>query len=163
MTYLELYMFHEPLWAILCYIEICRMVCPLREWYLPSTDLFPLRTHCLLASKCLVCQSHTPGIDIHLHQHNSPAITNPKSPQCAHSSQKVLPSPNSKEIQYYISKGVWSCLLKKKWWRKRSSILHSQKSCKIWSSNKKTKFHPSVSPFPSSLLDILPSIRSEFG
>jgi len=47
--------------------------------------------------------------------------------------------------------------------KKRSSILHSQKSCKIWSSNKKTKFHPSVSPFPSSPPDILSSIRSEFG
>ena len=72
MTYPELYKFHEPLWAILCYFELCRTVCLPREWYLPSTDLSPSRTHCLLASKCLVYQSHAAGIDIHLHQHNSP-------------------------------------------------------------------------------------------
>ena len=89
------------LWAILSYLELFRMVCPLREWYLPSTGLSPSRTYHLLAQRCLVCQSPTLGIDIHSCQTCTLAITNPTSQTFTHSSHKGLPYQNSKEFKLY--------------------------------------------------------------
>ena len=87
---------------------------------------------------------------------------NPNSPQCAHSSRKGLAIQKLQEIQSHTSKGVWTYLLKKIM-KTRKKKFHTpfRKSCKIWSSNKKIKLHPSVSPFSPSPLDILSSIRSQ--
>ena len=140
MTHPESFMLHKPKWAILCYHELCQTVCPPRKWNLPSTGLSPSRTHCLLASKCLVCQSSTPILASNFARHHSPRNHTPRiSAVYPAIPQKVFISWNSKDFKIISAResGVYS--LKKCWkWEKKSPTL--PKSCKTWSSNKKTKF-----------------------
>ena len=72
------------------------MVHPLREWYLPSTGLYPTEIHHLLAQTQQACQSLTPSIDIHSCQLCTPAITISYTTSLFH---KSFPIQNSKEIQ----------------------------------------------------------------
>ena len=161
MTHPEPFMLHKPKWAILCYHELCRMVCPLRKWNLPSIVLSPSRTHCLLASKCLVYQSSTLGIGIHLRQTSFPRNHTPKiSTVYPVIPQKVSPSWNSKDDK--ISKRELELSSLKKWWKEEKS--HSPKRvAKHGVQIKRPNSFPSVSPSPSFPLDISSSIRSEFG
>ena len=148
MTHPELYKFHEPLWAILCYHELCQTVCPPRKWNLPSTDLPLSRTHCLLASKCLVCQSSTPGIDIHLRQ--TPFLRNhtPKvSAVYPVIPYKIFSSWNYKDIRIISAKESGDYSLKKT----KNEKSHSPKELQTRSSNKDQIPLPSVSPSPPSL------------
>ena len=130
MTHPEPFMLHKPKWAILCYHELCRMVCPLRKWNLPSIVLSPSRTHCLLASKCLVYQSSTLGIGIHLRQTSFPRNHTPKiSTVYPVIPQKVSPSWNSKDIRIIPAKESGDYSLKKELkMREENSTL--PKSCK---------------------------------
>ena len=116
----------------------------------------------LLASKCLACQSPTPGIDIHLRQ-TIPLTTKPKISTVNLSISNGL----SKQCSLPKTLSLWSVghLLKKK---TRAEVIKKDKTHtstqKSWnrSSNKKTKCFLSVSPFPPSPLNFLPSIRSGF-
>ena len=126
----------------------------------------------LLASKCLACQLPTPGIDIHLCQ-TIPLTTEPKISTVSLSISNGLPKKCSFPI---ISSWSMSHLplkqkLKKNWtkkhWKKekeKGDKIHTsvQESWKKRSSNKMTKCFLSVSSFPPSPLNILPSLRSGF-
>ena len=118
------------------------MVRPLREWYLPSTGLYPPRTHHLL--RYLACQSPIPGIGIHTCQTYSPTITIP----IPHSSHKELSNQNSKEFKLYQQARVELSSLKKREGRRREDYSPSLKSCKLWSSNKWEAIH-SIHSLPS--------------
>ena len=112
------------------------MVHPLREWYLPSTGLYPTEVHHLLAQIQLACQSLTLGIGIHSCQLCIPATTISYTISSFHRS---FPIQNSKDRNsIYSSIGEWSYLLKKKREegekKKRSPL--SIPSCKLWNSNK---------------------------
>ena len=117
----------------------------------------------LLASKCLACQSPTPGIDIHLRQ-TIPLTTKAKISTVSLSISNGL----SKQCSLPITLSSWSMgHLKKKWSRSSEKKRETRpipplKRVEIRSSNKKTKYFLSVSPFPPSPLNILPSIRSRF-
>ena len=134
------------------------MVCPLWEWYLQSTGLYPSHTHHLLASRCLACQSPTPGIDIHScqdihprnHKYNIPFIP-PRSYRSKLQRIQVISAKESGVIFFNI-------------YIREKKEVHSAslKSCKLWSSNK-TKFHPNGMPPISSSPDIPSFIRPEFG
>ena len=137
MTHIEPFMLHEPKWAILCYHELCPTVCPLWKWNLPSIGFSHSRTHCLLVSKCLVCQSSTPGIGIHLRQTSFPCKPTPKiSIVYPVIPQNVFPTWNSKNVKIISAKESGDYLLKKllKMGEERS---HSLKECKTRSSNKR--------------------------
>ena len=86
------------------------MVHLLREWYLPSTGLHPIKIHHLLAQPYLASQSPTPGIDIHFCQLYSPAITI-STPQ---SIPQKLPIQNSKKFKIYQQERVGLSSLKKR-------------------------------------------------
>ena len=114
----------------------------------------------LLASKCLACQLPTPGIDIHLRQ-TIPLTTKPKISTVNLSISNGL----SKQCSLPITLSSWSVgrLLKKKLeQKKKTRPIPPLKRVEIRGSNKKTKNFLSVSPFPPSPLNILPSIRSGF-
>ena len=132
--------------------------------YLSSTDLSPLRTHYLLATKCLAYQLPTPGIDIHLRQ-TIPLKTKPKISKVNISISNGL----SRQCSLPITLSLWSVgyLLKKNWSRSNEKKRETRpipplKRVEIRGSNKKTKNFLSVSPFAPSPLNILPSIRSGF-
>ena len=121
------------------------------EWWVRSRKVLVIYwsfsfVYPLFASlKCLSCQLPTPGIDIHLHQ-TIPLTTKPKI----------------STVNLSISNGLSKqCSLPKKQWKKTRPIL-PLKRVEIRGSNKKTKNSLSVSPFPPSPLNILPSIRSGF-
>ena len=153
-THPEPFMLHKPEWAILCYHELCRTVCPPRKWNLPSTNLSPSRTHRLLASKCLVCQSSTPGIDIHLRQ--TPFLRNhtPKvSAVYPVIPYKVFSAWNYKDIRIISAKESGDYSLKKELkMREENSTL--PKSCKQGVQIKDQIPFPSVSPYLSIPFDI---------
>ena len=128
-----------------------------------STYLSPSRTHCLLASKCLACQLLTPSIDIHLHQ-TIPLTTKPKISTVSLSISNGL----SKKCSLPITLSSWSMghLLKKteakRRRRRRQDPYLPLRELKLGAQMKRTKCFISVSPFPPSSLNILPSIRSGF-
>ena len=149
MTHPEPLILYKPEWAILCYHELCRTVFPPRKWNLPSTNLSPSRSHCLLASKCLVCQSSTPGIDIHLRQTSFPRNHTPKaSTVYPIIPYKVFSSWNSKDIRIIPAKESGDYSLKKELkMREENSTL--PKSCKQGVQIKDQIPFPSMSPSPS--------------
>ena len=137
------------------------MVSPFEEgtYYLPIFLLcVPI---VLIVSKCLACQLPTPGIDIHLRQ-TIPSQQNPISPHWTYPYRIVYPS--SAPFQKLYHYGVWVIFLKKNWsWIKKRDKTHTSTQ-KSWNkgSNKKTRNSRSVSPFPPSPLNTLPSIRLGF-
>ena len=77
------------------------MVRPLREWYLPSTGLYPLETHHLLAQTYLAYQSPILSIDIHSCQAYTPQPQNQHPKHLPIHPTKVFPYQNSKEFKSF--------------------------------------------------------------
>ena len=141
------------------------MVSPFKE----GTCHLPIYLICvpivLLATKCLACQSATTGIDIHLCQ-TIPITTKTQNfhGEPIHLKwyiQAMLPSKNSIIMERGSSslKQTGAEAMKK---NRETRPIPPLKRVEIRGSNKKTKIFLSVSPFPPSPLNILPSIRSGF-
>ena len=144
----------------LSYLELCRMVCPLREWYLPSTDLSPSRTHCLLAKKNAWSVSNLLWVLTSTFARRiPPQPQNQQFKRVPIHPTKVLPSQNSKEFKSYQQGRVELSALKKR----EVPLSIRKRVTKYGVQIRKTKFHPNGSPPTSSPLDISSSIRSEFG
>ena len=138
MTHPEPFMLYKPKWAILCYHELCRAVCPSRKWNLPSADQFPSYTHRLLASN--VWSINHPFRDWHPPPGIfSPAIIHPKSPtytQSSHTRSSHHETPKLLESFQQKREGI---ILKKRVENERRKS-HSPKELQTRSSNKKIKF-----------------------
>ena len=122
MTHPEPYIFHKPLWVIWSYLELCRMVCPLREWYLPSIDLSPSRTHYLLAKKMR-------GLSVTYSGYWHPPLPDIIPPQSQ--TQNLHSVPNHPKRSYYhktpnnfniIPAKEDGVIFLKKWWKREKEI-----------------------------------------
>ena len=113
MTHPEPFMLYKPKWAILCYHELCRMVCPSRKWNLPSADRFLSYTRHLLASN--VWSVNHPFWDWHPPPGIlSPAIIHQKSPPYNWSSHiRSSHHETPKLLESYQQKREGIILLKK--------------------------------------------------
>ena len=117
----------------------------------------------LLASKCLASQLPTPGIDIHLRQ-TIPLTTKPKISTVNLSISNGL----SKQCSLPITLSSWSMghLLKKKLeqkqWKEKKETRPIPPLKRVEIRGSKDQNSLSVSPFPPSPRNILPSIRSGF-
>ena len=139
MTHPEPLMLYKPKWAILCYLELCRTVCPSRKWNLPSADRLPLYTHRLLASNVWSVnhpfRDWHPPPDISFTRSHIPKVstTYPMIPY------KVFPLWNSKDIRIISAKERGDYSLKKRVENEKRKS-HSPKVLQTRSSNKRPNF-----------------------